>query len=168
MCYICSLALSDPKHQKPCFMTESFKCKTCKESGDTEKAKSHHTELHRGGKAAAKKSAPVHSQQAQQAGAQPLPLPTHVAQPVWNYNVPTTQPAVQQFASNTSYYPAENRRQAPVTLSQLSLTSKPPPVVQSPTIPHHTLGAGEFRGPSNQFVRFQEQVSPARMQELRT
>ena len=162
LCYICSMALSDPKHQKPCFMTERFACKTCKELGDTEKAKNHHTELHRGGKAPAKKSAPVHSQQAQ-AGAQPLPLPTHVAQPpVWNYNVPTAQPAVQQYQSNTSYYPAENRSQAPV-----NLTSQPPPVIQSPTIPHHTLGDREFRGPSNQFVRYQGQVSPARMQELR-
>ena len=114
------------------------------ESGDTEKAKSHHTELHRGGKAPVKKSAAVqNSQQAQQAGAQSVPLPTHAAQPVWNYSAPAAQPAIQQFASNTSYYPAENRRQAPVTLSQLSLTSQPP-VVNSPTIPHHTLGAGDL------------------------
>ena len=54
-----------------------------------------------------------------------------------------------------------------MTLSQLSLTSQQP-VVQSPIIPHHILGAGEFRGPSNQLVRFQEQVSPARLQELRS
>ena len=77
----------------------------------------------------------------------------NAAQPVWNYSAPAAQPAIQQFASNTSYYPAENRRQARVTLSQHSLTSQPP-VVNSPTIPHHTLGAGDLRGPSNQLVRF--------------
>ena len=31
------MALSDPKRQKLCFMTERFACKTCKELGDTEK-----------------------------------------------------------------------------------------------------------------------------------
>ena len=63
-------------------MTERFKCKTCMENADSDKDKSHHTELHRGGKAPVKKSAAIqNSQQPQQAGVQPTPLPTPVSQP---------------------------------------------------------------------------------------
>ena len=45
---ICSLPLSDPRHQVPCVLVERFKCKVCTEAGNISGAKSHHTELHLG------------------------------------------------------------------------------------------------------------------------
>ena len=50
---------------------------------------------------------------------------------------------------NTSYFPTA--QPLPV-LSQPSHTTQPAPV--NPTIPHHTIGAGNFSGLSNQVVRY--------------
>ena len=97
LCRVCSNKLNAPGHKKPCAHLQRFQCKTCLSQGDAEKAATHHTELHRGGK----KQTPVNSQQHAHVNSQlpapivPQPLaqppnavPVSVGQamrPVWNY-----------------------------------------------------------------------------------
>ena len=134
------------------------------EAGDSAKALSHHTELHRNLRAPAKKNAaPVNSQQA----ATPVPALTYAPQistavqaapPVWSYAAPTwPTPVPKQM--NTSYFPTA--QPLPV-LSQPSPTTQPAPA--KPTIPHHTIGAGNFSGFSNQVVRYTGQ--PQQSQQI--
>ena len=83
---------------------------------------------------------------------------TPAAPPVWNFSAPwPTNAAPQLFTSNTSYYPTATVP-AGQTLSQLSLTSQQP-AAAGPIIPHHTLGGGNFNGPSSQLVKTQGQIS---------
>ena len=79
LCRLCSNKLNSPGHKKPCAHLQRFQCKTCLSQGDSEKALTHHTELHRGGK----KQAPVNSQQPAPVNSQlPAPVvPQPLAQP---------------------------------------------------------------------------------------
>ena len=70
LCRVCSNKLNAPGHKKPCAHLQRFQCKTCLSQGDAEKAATHHTELHRGGK----KQTPVNSQQPAHVNSQ-LPAP---------------------------------------------------------------------------------------------
>ena len=164
LCNLCSLSTTLPRHKKPCFLQERFKCKHCMEAGDSAKALSHHTELHRNlGAPTRKNTAPANSQQAATpvpavTNAPPISTAVRAAPPVLSYTAPTwPTPVPQQM--NTSYYPTA--QPLPV-LSQPSPTTQPAPA--NPTIPHHTIGAENFSGFSNQVVRYTGQ--PQQSQQI--
>ena len=142
LCRMCSQKMNSPGHKRPCIHSERFKCKTCLSPVENERALTHHTELHR----AAKKQAPVNSQQVKQPAAPVVPcaappgaVPVSVAQPmrpVWNYSTPSW-PAMQSQQMSASYF---NHPPPLQTMQQPMLPIMQQPVQQpnsSQPIPHH-------------------------------